>query len=215
VFAPTSGQLLIDGAVTHFTGPRDAQAAKIATVHQHARGVPLLSVARNFFLGSEPTTGRGPLRRLDHKRAAQISLEVLHDLGITRVTDASQLVGTLSGGERQALAVGRAVYFGARLLILDEPTSALGVREAAVVLRLINEVRSRGVAVILITHNASHALRVGDQFAVLIHGAVAAKFSRGEKSREEVLDLMAGGEEFDALADELENLDAELEPDGA
>jgi simple sugar transport system ATP-binding protein len=210
VYPPSSGEFLVDGAVTRFSGPREAQAAGIATVHQGANTIPLLSVARNFFLGAELTKGRGPLRRLDHTNANKISLEVIHELGITRVRDSGQLVGTLSGGERQALAIGRAIYFGARVLILDEPTSALGVHEASIILHLIGEARARGVGVILITHNASHALSVGDYFTILIRGEVAADFAKGEKSREEILDLMAGGRELESLAEELATLDREL-----
>ena len=212
VYGPTKGELLIDGVPATFSRPSDAQAQGIATVHQNSGTIPLLSVARNFFLGAEPTKGRGPFRRINSAEASRISLEVIHQLGITHVSDASQLVGTLSGGERQALAVGRAVHFGARLLILDEPTAALGVREAAIVLRLVAEVRERGVSVILITHNSTHALTIGDQFAVLIHGGLAASFARGEKTREEVIDLMAGGQELQALAVDL-NDDAGRAPE--
>jgi simple sugar transport system ATP-binding protein len=127
-------------------------------------------------------------------------------LGITRVTNADQLVGALSGGERQALAISRALYFGARLLILDEPTSALGVREARVVLRMIQQAKSRGAAVVFITHNAHHAMSVGDRFTVLIQGEVAEQFRRGERSKEEVLNLMAGGRELESLQADLEEL---------
>src|SRR5206468_6901655 len=122
---------------------------------------------------------------------------------ITRVTDGDRLVGGLSGGERQALAIGRAVYFGANVLILDEPTAALGVKEAAHVLRLIMQARQKGVAVILVTHNVTHAMTVGDHFAVLIHGALAADFRKGELSREEITDLMAGGEAMAELEAEI------------
>ena len=104
----------------------------------------------------------------------------------------------MSGGERQALAIARALYFGARLLILDEPTAALGVKEARIVIDLIKTARAKGIALVFITHNATHALAVGDRFTVLIQGRVASQFLQGEKSREEVLNLMAGGEEFDA-----------------
>ncbi len=122
--------------------------------------------------------------------------------------DGEQLVGTLSGGERQVLAIGRAMYFGAKVLILDEPTSALGVKEAATVLRFTNLAKSGGVGIVFITHNAHHALSVGDHFVVLIQGRVAASFRRGEKSGLEVLNLMAGGETMDDVAGELGGLNA-------
>lgn len=204
VHPPTTGMLRVDGEPTSFASPRDALANGVATVHQTGGTVPLMSVARNFFLGCEPTRGRGPFRVYDRRKASRIALEEIRALGLQRVRSADQLVGSMSGGERQGLAIARALYFGARVLILDEPTSALGVKEAAVVLRLVARARDRGVAVILVTHNAHHAMSVGDRFAVLIHGNVAATWSRGEKTREEVLNLMAGGEEFEELELELE-----------
>jgi simple sugar transport system ATP-binding protein len=198
VLTPTLGSVLYGGEPVWFRSPRDAQAYGIGTVHQDVGSIPLISVARNFFLGNEPTRGWGPWRRLDHARANRIALEQIRAMGIRRVTDADQLVGTMSGGERQALAIARALYFGARLLILDEPTAALGVKESRVVIDLIKRARDAGVALVFITHNATHALSVGDRFTVLIQGKVAASFLRGEKTREEVLNLMAGGEEFES-----------------
>lgn len=196
VVAPTLGTIRFNGEPVTFSSPRDAQHYGIGTVHQDVGTIPLISVARNFFLGNEPTKGWGPFRRLDHKTANRIALEQIRAMGIRRVTDADQLVGTMSGGERQALAIARALYFGARLLILDEPTAALGVKESKVVIDLIKKARDDGIALVFITHNATHALSVGDRFTVLIQGRSAANFLCGEKSREEVLNLMAGGEEF-------------------
>lgn len=195
---PTQGTIRFGGEPVTFRSPRDAQGYGIGTVHQDVGSIPLISVARNFFLGNEPTKGWGPLRRLDHARASSIALRQLHAMGIRRVTDADQLVGTMSGGERQALAIARALYFGARLLILDEPTAALGVKESKIVIDLIKKARADGIALVFITHNATHALSVGDRFTVLIQGRAASQFLRGEKSREEVLNLMAGGEQFEA-----------------
>jgi len=201
---PDSGEILLDGKPVSFGSPRDALAAGIATVHQDAGTLPLMSVSRNFFLGNEPMRGRGPLRRIDFRKADAIALEQIHAIGIREVMHAKQLVGTMSGGERQALAIGRALYFGARMLILDEPTSALGVKEAAVVLKLITQARAHGIGIVVITHNATHALTVGDQYTILIHGRVAAQFARNERSHEEILSLMAGGEELAAVQAELE-----------
>jgi len=197
VITPTLGTMRFNGEPVTFSSPRDAQHYGIGTVHQDVGTIPLISVARNFFLGNEPTKGWGPFRRLDHKTANRIALEQIRSMGIRRVTDAEQLVGTMSGGERQALAIARALYFGARLLILDEPTAALGVKESKVVIDLIKKARDDGIALVFITHNATHALSVGDRFTVLIQGRSAAKFLRGEKSREEVLNLMAGGEQVE------------------
>ncbi|KAA1374799.1 ATP-binding cassette domain-containing protein [Aeromicrobium fastidiosum] len=203
VYQPSSGNLRLDGDVVTFPSPRAAREAGISTVHQYGGTAPLMSVDRNFFIGSELTRRVGPIRFLHRSRMRSEALQAISELGLTRVTNARQLVGTMSGGERQALAIARAVYFGARVLILDEPTSALGVKEAALVLRLIDQVRASGVAVIFITHNAQHAMAIGDRFQVLIGGRTAADFARGEKTRNEVLDLMAGGEEFAALAGDL------------
>jgi simple sugar transport system ATP-binding protein len=196
---PTLGEVLVDGKVTHFASPRDARERGIATVYQEVGTLPLMSVARNFVLAAEPTKGRGPFRRLDIDEASRIALAGLRELGISRVQDGRQLVGTMSGGERQALAIARALHFGARLLVLDEPTAALGVRESATVLRLIDTVRSRGVAVVFITHNAYHAHSVGDEFLILRRGETLATFSKAEKSIGEVIELMAGGAELRSL----------------
>ena len=204
VHRPSGGELQVDGRPVTIESPRMARELGIATVHQATGTIPLMSVARNFFLGAEPNKGRRPFQRIDMAFAERVALEQMRALGLRRVMRGGQLVGSLSGGERQGLAIARAMYFGARVLILDEPTSALGVKEAAMVLRLVDQARTRGVGVILVTHNAHHALSIGDRFVVLIHGAVAAEFERGSKSRHEVLGLMAGGEELEELEAELE-----------
>ena len=164
-----------------------------------------MSIGRSFFVGAEPTRRWGPLTIYDRKRANEIAVKEMRQLGITRIDDGDRLVGGLSGGERQALAIARAVHFGASVLILDEPTAALGVKEAAHVLRIVLQARQKGIAVIFITHNVVHALTVGDHFAVLIRGAKAADFRKGEKSREEITDLMAGGEHMAELEAEIES----------
>ena len=204
---PSRGSVVFDGETVHFAGPREARKLGVATVHQDVGSIPLMSVGRNFFLGAEPTRGFGPFRTLDVATANRIALEQMRRFGITRVNDGDQLVGTMSGGERQVLAIGRAMYFGARVLILDEPTSALGVKEAAIVLRLMKQARAHGVGIVFITHNARHAMAVGDDFTVLIQGRVAAEFRRGEKSREDVLNLMAGGEQMSELEQDLDAID--------
>jgi simple sugar transport system ATP-binding protein len=135
-----------------------------------------------------------------------VAVREVQKLGITRVTDGNRLVGGLSGGERQSLAIARAVYFGAKVLILDEPTAALGVKEATHVLRLVMQARNQGIAVVLVTHNVLHAMTVGDHFAVLIHGKKADDFAKGERTREQITDLMAGGEAMAGLEAELNTL---------
>jgi simple sugar transport system ATP-binding protein len=208
VYVPSSGTVLMDGQPVAFNTPRDASERGIATVHQFGGTFPLMSIGRSFFVGVEPTKGWGPFKVFDRKRANAIAVKSVRDFGITRIDDGDRLVGGLSGGERQSLAIARAVYFGARVLILDEPTAALGVKQAAHVLRIVNQAKKRGLAVIFITHQVMHAMAVGDHFAVLIRGAIAADFKKGERSREEITDLMAGGET-------MANLEAEIEAHAA
>ena len=198
VHNPTSGAVLMDGKEVSFATPREASEMGVATVHQFGGTFPLMSVGRCFFVGREPTKKWGPLKVYDRAKANAVAVEAIQSFGITRIDDGDRLVGGMSGGERQSLAIARAVHFGARLLILDEPTAALGVKQASHVLRIVLEAKRRGLAVIFITHQVTHAMAVGDHFAVLIRGAVAANFRKGEKTREELTDLMAGGE---ALAD--------------
>jgi len=205
VHAPDSGTMLMDGQPLTLTSPRDALDRGIATVFQDLAVMPLMSITRNFFLGSELTRGRGPFARFDLATCDRIARDQMHEIGID-VRDTSQLVGTLSGGERQTVAIARAEYFGARVLILDEPTSALGVKEAAIVLRHVLRARSRGLAVIFITHNVQHALPVGDTFTILNHGRLAGTFRKGEVDTEQLMRLMGGGEELNELARELEAL---------
>jgi simple sugar transport system ATP-binding protein len=199
------GQLLVDGQDTHFSSPRDAKERGIATVFQDLATVPLMSIWRNFFLGSEPTVGRGPLRRVDVKFAQETMVGELRKMGID-VRDPDQPVGTLSGGERQAVAIARAVYFGAKVLILDEPTSALGVKQSGVVLRYVAQARKRGLGVIFITHNPHHAYPVGDRFVILNRGRLLGSWKKGEITRDELVLKMSGGAELDALTHEIEQV---------
>jgi simple sugar transport system ATP-binding protein len=203
VYRPDQGELLMDGEPVRFGTPREALDAGIATVFQDLAVVPLMSIWRNFFLGSEPTKGRGPLRRFDAEKAKQITRSEMADMGID-IRDVDQPVGTLSGGERQSVAIARAVHFGARLLILDEPTSALGVKQAGVVLKYIVQARDKGLGVIFITHNPHHAYPVGDRFLLLKRGKSLGDFAKSEISLPELTRLMAGGAELEQLAHELE-----------
>jgi simple sugar transport system ATP-binding protein len=203
VYRPDQGELLMDGEPVRFGTPREALDAGIATVFQDLAVVPLMSIWRNFFLGSEPTKGRGLLRRFDAEKAKQITRSEMADMGID-IRDVDQPVGTLSGGERQSVAIARAVHFGARLLILDEPTSALGVKQAGVVLKYIVQARDKGLGVIFITHNPHHAYPVGDRFLLLKRGKSLGDFAKSEITLPELTRLMAGGAELEQLAHELE-----------
>ncbi|MFF3503972.1 ATP-binding cassette domain-containing protein [Streptomyces sp. NPDC003247] len=198
----TEGEFLVDGEKVRFTTPRDALARGIATVYQDLATVPLMPVWRNFFLGSEITKGPWPVRRLDIDRMKRIADGELRTMGIV-LDDLEQPIGTLSGGQRQCVAIARAVHFGARVLILDEPTAALGVKQSGVVLKYIAAARDRGLGVIFITHNPHHAYMVGDHFSVLRLGTLELSADRSEVGLEELTHHMAGGAELAALKHEL------------
>src|SRR5205823_7162780 len=217
VHAPDEGELFMDGQPLRLSSPREALDRGIATVYQDLAMIPLMAIWRNFFLGSEPTRGWGPFRRFDVEKAKKITRTEMADMGID-IRAPDQPVGTLSGGERQSVAIARAVHFGARLLILDEPTSALGVKQAGVVLRYIAQARDRGLGVIFITHNPHHAFPIGNRFLLLKRGRSLGDFAKSEITREELTRLMAGGAELEDLAHELhqsgvEDAAKELESD--
>jgi simple sugar transport system ATP-binding protein len=203
VHTPSDGELLLDGDPVRFSSPRAALDAGIATVYQDLAVVPLMPVWRNFFLGSELTRGVGPFRSLDVKEMKRITYTELDNMGID-LRDVDQPIGTLSGGERQCVAIARAVYFGARVLILDEPTAALGVKQSGVVLKYIARSRDRGLGVVFITHNPHHAYPVGDRFLLLNRGTSLGNFEKDEITLGQLTSLMAGGAELDSLAHELE-----------
>ncbi|WP_027135433.1 ATP-binding cassette domain-containing protein [Geminicoccus roseus] len=202
VHQPSAGRMLVAGREVHFDSPRDAMAAGIATVYQDLAMIPLMSVVRNFWMGREPVKRFGPFRLFDFEKANAITMEEMAKMGI-HLREADQAVGTLSGGERQTVAIARAVYFGAEILILDEPTSALGVRQTSNVLATIDKVRKSGIGVVFITHNVRHAMAVGDRFTVLNRGKTLGTAVRGEIRAEELQDLMAGGKELAELEDTL------------
>jgi simple sugar transport system ATP-binding protein len=202
VHRPTSGEFLVEGQPITFASPRDALDAGIATVYQDLAMIPLMSVTRNFFMGREPTRGLGPFRFVDFDHCDAVTRDEMHKIGID-IRDPHQAVGTLSGGERQCVAIARAVYFGAKVLILDEPTSALGVAQTSMVLKYIHQVRSKGLGVIFITHNVRHAYAVGDRFTVLNRGKTLGTFTKSEIQIDSLQNLMAGGKELQTLSHEL------------
>jgi simple sugar transport system ATP-binding protein len=196
------GTLRVDGKPVTFSSPRESLAHGIATVYQDLAVVGLMEVWRNFFLGSELTAGKFPLAGLKVKQMREIADTELRKMGIV-VKDINQPIGTLSGGQRQCVAIARAVYFGARVLILDEPTAALGVKQSGVVLKYVAAARSAGLGVVFITHNPHHAYMVGDHFVILKLGETALDKTRKEVSLDELTTQMAGGDELAELSHEL------------
>ncbi|NKB76282.1 MAG: ATP-binding cassette domain-containing protein [Gammaproteobacteria bacterium] len=198
VHKPSTGEIFFEGKSLNLTSPRDAIVMGIATVYQDLAMIPLMSVTRNFFMGNEPTKKVLGISVFDHQHANQVTMEEMKKLGIN-LRSPNQAVGTLSGGERQTVAIARAVHFGAKVLILDEPTSALGVRQTSNVLATIDKVRKMGVGVVFITHNVRHAIAVGDRFTVLNRGRTLGTANRDEITPTVLQNMMAGGEELATL----------------
>lgn len=196
---PTGGTITVDGDEVRFDSPRDSLDAGIATVYQDLALVPSLSVWRNFFLGQELT---GPLGLLREEEMKRITHDQLAEMGIV-LGDVSVELSALSGGQRQVVAIARAIYFGARYIILDEPTAALGVKQSGMVLRFINAARERGMGVVFITHNPQHAYLVGDHFVVLTVGEMSLDAAKADVTLPELTQWMAGGDELEELKQEL------------
>lgn len=206
VHKPSSGQVLFNGNPVDFDSPREALNRGIATVYQDLALVPLMSITRNFFMGREDECVQnkfGFLPVFNNNMAGRICRESMAELGID-IRDPDQAVGTMSGGERQCLAIARAIHFGAKVLILDEPTAALGVKQSANVLRLVARTKKRGIGIILITHNVHHAYPVADAFTILNRGHSLGYYEKDDITREKVLELMAGGQEIETLGQELD-----------
>ena len=191
VHQPTAGRIRFDGREVQITSPNDAHDLGIETVYQDLALIPQMSIARNFFLGREITRRVGPFVVMDRERMQTGASDALSEIGID-IRDADEAVGTLSGGERQSIAIGRAVHFGTRLLILDEPTSALSISETRKVLSYIRAARDRGLSVIFITHNLRHVFEVSDRLTVLAHGTKLGDFHRKDTSEDEVANMIMG-----------------------
>lgn len=196
---PTAGTLALDDAEVSFTSPRDALDHGIATVYQDLALVPSMPVWRNFFVGQELTGAFGRLKEAEMRR---ITSEQLQEMGID-LPDVGVDLEALSGGQRQVVAIARAIYFGAEFLVLDEPTAALGVKQSGMVLRFIAAARDRGMGVVFITHNPHHAHLVGDHFVVLNLGRMVLDAARKDVTREELTRWMSGGAELEVLEHEL------------
>ncbi|MEZ5833948.1 MAG: ATP-binding cassette domain-containing protein [Dongiaceae bacterium] len=203
VFRPNGGDFVVEGKRVAFDSPRDALDRGIATVYQDLAMIPLLSITRNFFLGREPVKWSfGPFSFIDMEHADRIAQDEMRQIGIN-VRDPQQHVGTLSGGERQCVAIARAVHFGAKALILDEPTSALGVAQTSMVLKFVRQLRQKGLGIIFITHNVRHAYSVGDRFTVLNRGRTLGTFRKAEITLDRLQTMMAGDKELQDLDEEL------------
>ncbi len=194
VHTPTSGEIHFDGKRVHINSPADARALGIETVYQDLALVPLMSIWRNFFLGRELATNVGPLKWLHRAEMRDQCRSALHDIGI-EIRSAEENVGMLSGGERQSIAIGRAIHFGAKLLILDEPTSALSVAETNKVLTYIENAKAKGLPVIFITHNVNHIYQVSDSYTIIRHGVKVGTYRKGELSQQDIADLITGARE--------------------
>jgi simple sugar transport system ATP-binding protein len=194
VHTPTSGQIYIEGQPVQIRTPHDARALGIETAYQDLALVNSMSIGRNFFLGREPTRPIGPFRWLDVRRMVKETRQALADIGIN-VRSANEKVGKLSGGERQSIAIGRAVHFGVKLLILDEPTSALSVAESRKVLEYTLNAKERGLSVIFITHNVHHVMQVADRYTIIRHGKNVGTYKRADLSEGDISDLITGERE--------------------
>jgi simple sugar transport system ATP-binding protein len=194
LFPPDRGEILWEGTPVRFHSPRDAFDLGVATVYQDLAIVDLMSIYRNVFLGRERavTKGVGPFRFLDRRKAHREARKAIADIGI-QIRDADEPLARMSGGERQSIAIARAAYFNPKLLILDEPTSALSLRQTDRVLKSVEEARNKGISIIFITHNVHHVYPVADRFAILWHGESIAEFKRGEHSKEELSELIVEG----------------------
>ncbi len=192
VHTPTRGQIYFEGQPVHIGSPHDARTLGIETVYQDLALVPLISIARNFWLGQELTRQIGPLKLLNHREMSERAREALADIGI-RIRSADEPVGALSGGERQSIAIGRAVYFGKKLLILDEPTSALSVKQTGEVLKYTLAAKERGLSVIFITHNIAHVHEVADRFTIIRGGRKIGDFRKEDVTEMEVAHMVMTG----------------------
>lgn len=210
VHQPTEGEYYFEGKPVTLTSPREARAMGIATVYQDLSLLPLMPIWRNFFLGAEPEVGRIVARRFNIPFAKRTVREELRKMGID-IRDPDQPVGTMSGGERQSIAIARAVYFGAKVLILDEPTAALGVKQAGMVLRYVAQARARGLGVIFISHNPQHAYAVGDRFVILKRGRTLGNWLKDELSLEDMIRHMSGADEMEAITHELQQISRQSE----
>ena len=198
VFPPDRGEIFFEGEQVYFSSPRDARTRGIETVHQALSLVDIMSISRNFFLGREPIKKIGPIHLLDRKKMNEECKKAVTKYGV-RVRSTNEFVSILSGGERQAISIGRAMHFKVKLLILDEPLAALSVRETREVLRQVERVRDSGVSVIFITHNVYHVYPVAERFVMLDRGIKIGEVNKKDASPEDIIEIIATGKMGKAL----------------
>lgn len=191
VHQPSQGTIFFEGELVKINSPSEARTLGIEAVYQDLALINLMSISRNFFLGREMTKKMGAVHWLDMHGMNEQCQRSLHDIGI-EIRSPNERVGSLSGGERQSIAIGRGVHFGAKMLILDEPTSALSVAETRKVLNYIVNARERGLAVIYITHNVNHVYQVANSYTIIRHGKLVGSYLKGELSQDDIADLITG-----------------------
>jgi simple sugar transport system ATP-binding protein len=191
VYQQTEGTIQFDGANVDISSPGVARSLGIETVYQDLALIPRMSISQNFYLGRELTKPVGPFVVLDRERMRNESQSALADIGI-HVRDTDEPVGSLSGGERQSIAIGRAVHFGSRVLILDEPTSALSIGETRKVLSYIKIAKDKGMSVIFITHNLHHVFEVADRLTILDHGTTLGTYQKDDVTEDQIADMIMG-----------------------
>lgn len=192
VYLLDEGEIYIEGKKLKFSSPAEARSIGIETVHQRLGLVTAMSVTENFFLGKEIAKRVGPLHILDKKKMNEITRNILKDIGIRIGSPEKRVVSTLSGGEQQAVSIGRCIYFGGKLAILDEPTASLSLAETQKVIESIRGMKRRGLSIIFISHNLAHVWPVADRFVVLDRGLKVGDFKKSETSRQEIRKLIMG-----------------------
>ena len=192
VLIPEQGEIYLEGKPVTFSSPQDARMLGIDTVEQNLSLINIMNISRNFFLGREPYTQLGPIRMLNRKKMHQDCQKAVEDIGV-RMRSPKDLVSTLSGGERQAISIGRAFYFGCRLLLLDEPLAALSVKEARKVHDMIINAKTAGHSIVYITHNVHHVYPIADRFVILDRGKKLAEIKKKDVKPEDVIETIASG----------------------
>ena len=189
-YPPSAGEIRFKGSTVRFRSTRDAIDAGIETIYQDSALVEQMSIGRNLFLGREPTRSLGPLRSIHGAYVDKTTRELMNRVGIVKDIDPGTPIGRLSGGERQAIAIARAMFFEADLIVMDEPTNNLGVEEADGVMRFIREAKEAGHSSILISHNIHHVFMVVDRVVILRHGLKVGDVERSQTSIQEVEELI-------------------------